>query len=57
MGNGALANGPKLPRPFSTLPDRPFAVLQRFRQLSEVLCPWSAEDDPKVNQRASCRKT
>ena len=27
MGNGALATGPKLPRPSSTLPDRRFAAL------------------------------
>ena len=26
MGNGALAIGPKLPRPSSTLPDRRFAA-------------------------------
>ena len=33
--------GPKLPRPSSTLPDRPFSALQRFRQLTEELrtCP------------------
>ena len=37
MGNGALAIGPKLPRPSSTLPNSPFAALQQFRQLSEVL--------------------
>ena len=29
MGNGALAIGPKLPRPSSTLPLRQFAALQR----------------------------
>jgi hypothetical protein len=31
--------GPKLPRPSSTLPNSPFAALQRFRQLFEVLLP------------------
>ena len=30
MGNGALAIGPKLPRPSSTRPTRKFMALQRF---------------------------
>jgi Protein of unknown function (DUF1269) len=33
MGNGALAIGPKLPRPSSTLPNRKSSAAQRFRQL------------------------
>ena len=30
MGTGALPNGPKLPRPSSTLPQRRFAAVQRY---------------------------
>src|SRR5262245_48327477 len=39
MGDGALANGHKLPRPSSTLPYSPFAAQQRFRQLCEAVLP------------------
>jgi len=35
MGNGALAIGPKLPRPSSTLPDPPSALPRQPRQVSE----------------------
>ena len=35
MGNGALAIGPKLPRPSSTLPELPTSALQQFRPLSD----------------------
>src|SRR5262249_24103278 len=39
MGKGALAIGPKLPRPSSTLPDRPFAALPRFCPVTVLLSP------------------
>src|SRR5262249_49918582 len=38
MGNGALATGPKLPRPSSTLPLSPFVALQRFCLLLRDFC-------------------
>jgi len=34
MGNGAMAKGPKLPRPSSTLPREKSSAPQRLRQVS-----------------------
>jgi hypothetical protein len=36
MGNGALAKGPKLPRPSSTLPFLPFAATRLLAQHRKV---------------------
>ena len=44
MGNGALAIGPKLPRPSSTLPELPTSALQRFRPESEGQLTFGGRD-------------
>jgi hypothetical protein len=63
MGNGALAIGPKLPRPSSTLPKPKILAVQRFlpqlgvqrkglAQLSFV-CPFAKIRSNRIRRRPS----